>query len=84
MSIELGYTDSRRSRTIIKVEAFRQRLCLLLLMLATPSTIQLRPFVTAGLSYVDLNSSNGAFYGDDSGAGFHFGVGVEYTSVENR
>ncbi len=43
----------------------------------------IRPFVLAGLSYVDLNSSNSAFYGDDSGAGFHFGVGVEYTPVEN-
>ena len=43
----------------------------------------IRPFVLAGLSYVDLTSSNSAFYGDDSGAGFRFGIGVEYTPVEN-
>ncbi|MCX2757750.1 porin family protein [Vibrio sp. Sgm 22] len=42
----------------------------------------IRPFVLAGLSYVDLNSK-GSSIDDDSGAGFHFGVGVEYTPVEN-
>lgn len=41
----------------------------------------IRPFVTAGLSYVDLNSKGSSYIDDDSGAGFHFGV--EYTPVEN-
>ncbi|MFA0327431.1 outer membrane beta-barrel protein, partial [Vibrio splendidus] len=36
----------------------------------------IRPFVLAGLSSVDLNANSGAGYNDDSGTGFHFGVGV--------
>lgn len=43
----------------------------------------IRPFVLAGLSYVDLNAHGSSYIDDDSGAGFHFGVGVEYTPVEN-
>ncbi|CAK1835822.1 porin family protein [Vibrio crassostreae] len=43
----------------------------------------IRPFVLAGLSSVDLNANSGAGYDDDSGTGFHFGVGVEYTPVEH-
>ncbi|WP_372099058.1 porin family protein [Vibrio sp. 10N.222.49.A3] len=43
----------------------------------------IRPFVLAGLSSVDLNANSGAGYNDDSGTGFHFGVGVEYTPVEH-
>ena len=42
-----------------------------------------RPFVLAGLSHVDLNASQNSGYADDSGTGFHFGVGVEYTPIEN-
>ncbi|MDH5926038.1 porin family protein [Vibrio lentus] len=43
----------------------------------------IRPFVLAGLSSVDLNANSAAGYDDDSGTGFHFGVGVEYTPVEH-
>ncbi len=43
----------------------------------------IRPFVLAGLNTVRFELDSSAFYGDDSGAGFHFGVGVEYTPVEN-
>ena len=43
----------------------------------------IRPFVLAGLSSVDLNANNAALYDDDSGTGFHFGVGVEYTPIEH-
>ncbi|WP_372147577.1 porin family protein [Vibrio lentus] len=43
----------------------------------------IRPFVLAGLSSVDLNASSGSKFDDDSGTGFHFGVGVEYTPVEH-
>ncbi|MEZ8384017.1 porin family protein [Vibrio splendidus] len=43
----------------------------------------IRPFVLAGLSSVDLNANSGACYNDDSGTGFHFVVGVEYTPVEH-
>ena len=82
VGIELGYTDyadyellgqKKLSPTSLSVAA----------NVGYTFDNSIRPFVTAGLSYVDLNSSNGAFYGDDSGAGFHFGVGVEYTPVEN-
>ena len=43
----------------------------------------IRPFVLAGLSSVDLNANKSTGYADDSGTGFHFGVGVEYTPVEH-
>lgn len=43
----------------------------------------IRPFVLAGLSSVDLNANKSAGYDDDSGTGFHFGVGVEYTPIEH-
>ncbi|UOE91703.1 porin family protein [Vibrio splendidus] len=43
----------------------------------------IRPFVLAGLSSVDLNANKSAGYADDSGTGFHFGVGVEYTPIEH-
>ncbi|MEZ8331112.1 porin family protein [Vibrio splendidus] len=43
----------------------------------------IRPFVLAGLSSVDLNANSAAGYDDDSGTGFHFGVGVEYSPVEH-
>ncbi|MEZ9438547.1 porin family protein [Vibrio atlanticus] len=43
----------------------------------------IRPFVLAGLSSVDLHANQAANYGDDSGTGFHFGVGVEYTPIEH-
>ncbi|MFS1906187.1 porin family protein [Vibrio lentus] len=82
VGIELGYTD------YADYEKFGTKL-LSPTSLSVAANVgytfdnSIRPFVTAGLSYVDLNSSNGAFYGDDSGAGFHFGVGVEYTPVEN-
>lgn len=82
VGIELGYTD------YADYEKFGTKLL-------SPTSLSvaanlgytfdnsIRPFVTAGLSYVDLNSSNSAFYGDDSGAGLHFGIGVEYNPVEN-
>ncbi|MCK8084307.1 porin family protein [Vibrio sp. 1CM8B] len=43
----------------------------------------IRPFVLAGLSSVDLNASSGSGFDDDSGTGFHFGVGVEYSPIEH-
>lgn len=43
----------------------------------------IRPFVLVGLSYVDLNATDSAFAGDNSGTGLHFGVGVEYSPMEN-
>ena len=82
VGIELGYTD------YADYELFGQKK-LSPTSLSVAANVgytfdnSIRPFVLAGLSYVDLNSSNSAFYGDDSGAGFHFGVGVEYTPAEN-
>ncbi|MCG9784538.1 MULTISPECIES: porin family protein [Vibrio oreintalis group] len=43
----------------------------------------IRPFVLIGLSSVDLNANKSAGYADDSGTGFHFGVGVEYTPIDH-
>ncbi|NOH33035.1 porin family protein [Vibrio chagasii] len=82
VGIELGYTD------YADYELFGQKK-LSPTSLSVAANVgytfdnSIRPFVLGGLSYVDLNSSNSAFYGDDSGAGFHFGVGVEYTPVDN-
>lgn len=41
-----------------------------------------RPFALVGLSYVDMNANNSSLV-DDSGAGFHMGVGVDYSPVEH-
>lgn len=43
----------------------------------------IRPFALVGLSYVDLNANDNALMTDDSGVGFHFGVGVEYSPLPN-
>ena len=80
VGIELGYTD------YADYEAFSTKVL-------SPTSFSvaanvgytfdnsIRPFVTAGLSYVDLNSKGSSYIDDDAGAGFHFSV--EYTPVEN-
>ncbi len=81
VGVELGYTDyanyknstDKLSPTSISVSA----------NLGYTFDNTIRPFVLAGLSSVDLNANSGAGYDDDSGTGFHFGVGVEYTPVEH-
>ena len=81
VGVELGYTDyanyknstDKLSPTSISVSA----------NLGYTFDNTIRPFVLAGLSSVDLNTNSGAGYDDDSGTGFHFGVGVEYTPVEH-
>ncbi|MCL9783617.1 porin family protein [Vibrio sp. S4M6] len=42
----------------------------------------LRPFTTFGLASIDLNESGGQSFTEGSGAGFHYGVGLEYTSTQ--
>ncbi|CAK3038750.1 Outer membrane protein beta-barrel domain-containing protein [Vibrio crassostreae] len=81
VGVELGYNDyadykngsKKLSPTSISVSA----------NLGYTFDNTIRPFVLAGLSSVDLNANSAADYGDDSGTGFHFGVGVEYTPVEH-
>ncbi|MFA0132308.1 porin family protein [Vibrio splendidus] len=81
VGVELGYTDYanyknsaiKLSPTSISVSA----------NLGYTFDNTIRPFVLAGLSSVDLNASKGAGFDDDSGTGFHFGVGVEYTPIEH-
>tara|TARA_B100001059_G_C17670579_1_gene494301 strand:+ start:52 stop:699 length:648 start_codon:yes stop_codon:yes gene_type:complete len=82
VGIELGYTDYADYELLGKKKLSPTSLSVAANVGYTFDN-SIRPFVTAGLSYVDLNSSNGAYYGDDSGTGFHFGIGVEYTPVEN-
>ncbi|CAK2722484.1 Outer membrane protein beta-barrel domain-containing protein [Vibrio crassostreae] len=81
VGVELGYTDyanyknsvEKLSPTSISVSA----------NLGYTFDNTIRPFVLAGLSSVDLNANKSAGYADDSGTGFHFGVGVEYTPIEH-
>ena len=81
VGVELGYNDyanyknstDKLSPTSISVSA----------NLGYTFDNTIRPFVLAGLSSVDLNANSAAGYDDDSGTGFHFGVGVEYTPVEH-
>ncbi|MEZ9348090.1 porin family protein [Vibrio splendidus] len=81
VGIELGYTDyadyEKFGTKVLSPTSFS-----VAANLGYTFDNSIRPFVTAGLSYVDLNSK-GSSIDDDSGAGFHFGVGVEYTPVEN-
>lgn len=81
VGVELGYNDyadykqgtTKLSPTSISVSA----------NLGYTFDNTFRPFVLAGLSSVDLNANKSAGYADDSGTGFHFGVGVEYTPIEH-
>ena len=81
VGVELGYTDyadyknagQKLSPTSISVSA----------NLGYTFDNTIRPFVLAGLSSVDLHANSAAMYDDDSGTGFHFGVGVEYTPIEH-
>ncbi|MCG9641542.1 porin family protein [Vibrio sp. Isolate34] len=81
VGVELGYNDyadykngaKKLSPTSISVSA----------NLGYTFDNTIRPFVLAGLSSVDLHANNAARINDDSGTGFHFGVGVEYTPVEH-
>ncbi|MEZ9535714.1 porin family protein [Vibrio splendidus] len=81
VGVELGYTDyadykqgaTKLSPTSVSVSA----------NLGYTFDNTIRPFVLAGLSSVDLNANKAALYDDDSGTGFHFGVGVEYTPIEH-
>jgi len=43
----------------------------------------IRPFALVGLSYVDLHANDSANMSDDTGTGFHFGLGVEYSPMPN-
>ncbi|MGI9886380.1 porin family protein [Vibrio chagasii] len=81
VGVELGYTDyanyknslEKLSPTSVSISA----------NLGYTFDNTIRPFVLAGLSSVDLNASKSAGYDDDSGTGFHFGLGVEYTPIEH-
>ncbi len=81
VGVELGYNDyadyknstDKLSPTSISVSA----------NLGYTFDNTIRPFVLAGLSSVDLHANSAANYDDDSGTGFHFGVGVEYTPIEH-
>ncbi|CAH6843905.1 Outer membrane protein [Vibrio chagasii] len=81
VGVELGYNDyadykkgtDKLSPTSVSVSA----------NLGYTFDNTIRPFVLAGLSSVDLNANKSAGYADDSGTGFHFGLGVEYTPIEN-
>ncbi|UPQ86918.1 porin family protein [Vibrio sinaloensis] len=42
----------------------------------------LRPFALVGLSYVDTNASSEMPLASDSEAGFHLGIGLEYSPIE--
>ncbi|WP_017091373.1 porin family protein [Vibrio splendidus] len=82
VGIELGYTDyadyEKFGTKVLSPTSFS-----VAANLGYTFDNSIRPFVTAGLSYVDLNSKGSSYIDDDSSAGFHFGIGVEYTPVEN-
>ncbi|MEZ9391667.1 porin family protein [Vibrio splendidus] len=82
VGIELGYTDYADYESF-GTKVFSPTSLFVAANLGYTFDNSIRPFVLAGLSYVDLNSNNASSFDDDSGAGFHFGIGVEYTPVEN-
>lgn len=82
VGIELGYTDYADYESY-GTKVFSPTSLSVAANLGYTFDNSIRPFVLAGLSYVDLNANNSSALDDDSGAGFRFGVGVEYTPVEN-
>ncbi|EDK26763.1 hypothetical protein VSWAT3_06776 [Vibrionales bacterium SWAT-3] len=82
VGIELGYTDYADYESY-GTKVFSPTSLSVAANLGYTFDNSIRPFVLAGLSYVDLNANSSNAFDDDSGAGFRFGVGVEYTPVDN-
>ncbi|CAV18807.1 MULTISPECIES: porin family protein [Vibrio] len=81
VGIELGYTDYA-DYEVVGTKVFSPTSLSVSANVGYTFDNSIRPFVLMGMSYVDLNARNGALK-DDSDAGFHFGIGVEYTPIDN-
>ncbi|MEZ8605522.1 MULTISPECIES: porin family protein [Vibrio] len=84
IGVELGYTDYGDYDSKVGDKVFSPTALSVSANVGYTFDNSIRPFFVAGLSYVDLNSGKGSNYkiDDDSGAGFHFGIGVEYTPID--
>ena len=80
VGIELGYTDYADYESS-GIKVFSPTSLSVAANLGYTFDKSIRPFVLAGISYVNLNANSAGKFEDDSGAVFRFGVGVEYTPV---